>query len=75
MIEEMLGFFSSFWNLFYDVTMQLSDSLYVTSNMYFQEICGIQAHLQAFSESDDYVLSAMAEKNEGGVQQVLWRSW
>jgi hypothetical protein len=30
--------------------------------MYFQEICGIQAHLQAFSESGDYVLSAMTEK-------------
>jgi hypothetical protein len=42
--------------------MQLSGSLYVTSNMYFQEICGIQAYLQAFSESGDYVLSVMVEK-------------
>jgi hypothetical protein len=42
--------------------MRLSGSLYVTSNMYFQEICGIQLHLQVYSESGDYVLSAMAEK-------------
>jgi hypothetical protein len=42
--------------------MRLSGSLYVTSNMYFQEICGIQSHLQAFSESADHVLSVMAKK-------------
>jgi len=29
--------------------------------MYFQEICGIQMHLQAYSESNDYVLSFMME--------------
>jgi hypothetical protein len=34
----------------------------VTSNTYFQEICGIQIHLQAYNENDDYVLSAMAKK-------------
>jgi hypothetical protein len=59
---ENVRVFLKFLKLFYDVTMLLSGSLYVTSNMYFQEICGIQAHLQAFSESGDYVLSAMAEK-------------
>jgi hypothetical protein len=36
--------------------------LYVTSNAYFQEICGIQSHLQAFSENGDNVLSGMTEK-------------
>jgi hypothetical protein len=30
--------------------------------MFFHEICGIQMHLQAYSESDDYVLSSLAEK-------------
>jgi hypothetical protein len=34
--------FLKFLKLFYDVTMRLSESLYVTCNMYFQEICGIQ---------------------------------
>jgi hypothetical protein len=37
--------FLKFLKLFYDVTICLSGPLYVTSNMYFQEICGIQAHL------------------------------
>jgi hypothetical protein len=30
--------------------------------MYFQEICGIQMHLQAYSENNDYVFSFMMEK-------------
>jgi hypothetical protein len=42
--------------------MRLSGSLYVTCNMYFQKICGIQMHLQAYSESGDYILSSMIEK-------------
>jgi len=50
---ENVRVFFKFLKLFYDVTMRLSGSLYVTYNMYFQEICGIQAHLQAFSESED----------------------
>jgi hypothetical protein len=59
---ENVRVFLKFLKLFYDVTIRLSGSLYVTSNMYFQEICGIQSHLQTFSESGDSVLSAMAEK-------------
>jgi hypothetical protein len=66
--------FVKFLKFFYDATMRLSGSLYVTSNMYFQEICGIQAHLQAYSESGDYVLSAMMEKMKDEVQQVLGES-
>ncbi|KAG2685331.1 hypothetical protein I3760_10G120700 [Carya illinoinensis] len=34
---------------FYDATVRLSGSLYVTSNAYFQEFCGIQSHLCKFS--------------------------
>jgi hypothetical protein len=30
--------------------------------MYFQKICGIQMHLQAYSESGNYILSSMVEK-------------
>jgi hypothetical protein len=33
--------FLKFLKLFYDTTMQLLGSLYCTSNMYFQEICGM----------------------------------
>jgi hypothetical protein len=51
-----------FLKLFYDNTMRLSGSLYCTSNMYFQESCGIQMHLQEYIDSGDFVLSAMAER-------------
>jgi hypothetical protein len=54
--------FLKFLKLFYDATMRLSGSLYCTSNMYFQEICGIQMHLQEYIDSGDSVLSAMAER-------------
>lgn len=59
---ENVRVFLEFLKLFHDMTIWLSGSLYVTYNMYFQEICGIQAHLHAFSESVNYVLSAMTEK-------------
>ncbi|XP_059451427.1 zinc finger BED domain-containing protein RICESLEEPER 2-like [Corylus avellana] len=54
--------FLKFLKLFYDATMRLSGSLYCTSNMYFQEVCGIQMHLQEYINSDDFVLSSMAER-------------
>jgi hypothetical protein len=38
--------------------------LYVTYNMYIQEIGGIQSHLQAFSESGDCVLSAIGNEDK-----------
>jgi hypothetical protein len=59
---ECFRIFPKFLRLFYDATMRLSRSLYVTSNVYFQEICGIQMHLQAYSENGDYVLTVMLEK-------------
>jgi hypothetical protein len=64
--------FLKFLKLFYDVTMRLSGSLYVTSNMYFQDICGIQAHLKAFSESGYYVSSVMAEKMKVKYNKYWW---
>jgi hypothetical protein len=42
---ERIRIFLKFLKLCYDVTMRLLGSLYVTSNMYFQEICDIQMHL------------------------------
>ncbi|XP_042944041.1 zinc finger BED domain-containing protein RICESLEEPER 2-like isoform X2 [Carya illinoinensis] len=49
-----------FLKIFYDATVRLSGSLYVTSNAYFQEICGIQSHLSKMSQSNDPVLKVMA---------------
>jgi hypothetical protein len=54
--------FLKFLKFFCDATMRFLGSLYCTSNMYFQEICGIQMHLQEYIDSDDSVLSAMAER-------------
>jgi hypothetical protein len=54
--------FLKFLKLFYDATMRLSEFLYCTSNMYFQEICGIQMHLQEYIDSGDSILSAMVER-------------
>ncbi|XP_059431483.1 zinc finger BED domain-containing protein RICESLEEPER 2-like [Corylus avellana] len=54
--------FLKFLKLFYDATIRILGSLYCTSNMYFQEICGIQMHLQEYIDNGDYVWSAMAEK-------------
>jgi hypothetical protein len=54
--------FLKFLKVFYDATLRLSGSLYVTSNMYFQEICGIQMHLDEYNENGDHVLSAMSKK-------------
>jgi len=59
---ERIRIFLKFLKLFYDAIMGLSGSLYVTSNMYVQEIYSIQMHLQEYRESGDYVLSAIAEK-------------
>jgi hypothetical protein len=34
----------------------------VTCNMYIEEVSAIQLHLQEYCDSDDYILSSMAEK-------------
>jgi hypothetical protein len=49
-----------FLKIFYDVTLSLSSSLYVTSNMYFQQLCIIQNTLNDMCVSDDPIMSAMA---------------
>jgi hypothetical protein len=51
-----------FLKLFYDATLRISGSLYCTSNIYFQEICSIQMHLQEYIDNGNYVLSSMVEK-------------
>jgi hypothetical protein len=54
--------FHKFLRLFYEAIMRFSGSLYVTCNMYIQEVYGIQLHLQEYSDSDNYVLSSMPGK-------------
>jgi hypothetical protein len=54
--------FLKFLKLFYDAIMRILGSLYCTSNMYFQEICEIQMHLQEYIDNGDHVLSSIAER-------------
>jgi len=54
--------FLKFLEIFYEATMRLLGSLYVTCNMYIEEVSAIQLHSQEYCDSGDYILSSMAEK-------------
>ncbi|XP_062157974.1 uncharacterized protein LOC133865569 [Alnus glutinosa] len=61
--------FLKFLEIFYEATMRLLGPLYVTCNMYIEEVSAIQLHLQEYCDSDDYILSFMAEKMMSNVEQ------
>nr|KYP72582.1 Putative AC9 transposase [Cajanus cajan] len=50
-----------FLNLFYDATMRISGSSYVTSNMYMFEAFGIGIKIKQMCASKDVIISMMAE--------------
>ena len=52
--------FVKFLKLFYEVTLRFFDSLYVTSNVFFHELCVIKTELTNLCESEDSLLSMMA---------------
>jgi hypothetical protein len=52
--------FTNFLNVFYDVTVKISGSLYSTSNMYFPILQKVYNCLTAYSGSSDDILSTMA---------------
>ncbi|KAH9684569.1 hypothetical protein KPL70_013593 [Citrus sinensis] len=61
MIGKNANVFMLFLRSFYDITLKLSGSIYVTSNLYFHELCSIHSDLTSLIESgDDPVLSKMA---------------
>ena len=45
--------FVKFLKTFYDVTLKFSGSTYVTSNLYFLEICEIQSELQGLADDEE----------------------
>ncbi|KAH9698266.1 BED-type domain-containing protein [Citrus sinensis] len=58
---ENANVFVLFFKSFYDITLKFSGSMYVTSNLYFHEMCSIHSDLTSLIESgDDLVLSKMA---------------
>ena len=52
--------FVKFLKLFYEVTLQFYGSLYVTSNVFFHELCVMKTELTNLCESEDPLLSMMA---------------
>ena len=52
--------FVKFLKLFYEVTLRFFGSLYVTSNVFFHELCVKKTELKNLCESEDPLLSMMA---------------
>ena len=58
---ENANVFVLFLKSFYDITLKFSGSMYITSNLYFHELCSIHSDLTSLIESgDDIVLFKMA---------------
>ncbi|XP_023921965.1 zinc finger BED domain-containing protein RICESLEEPER 1-like [Quercus suber] len=53
--------FVKFLKLFYEVTLRFFGSLYVTSNVFFHELCVMKIELTNLCESEDPLLSMMAK--------------
>ena len=54
-------YFIKFFKVFYNATLIISYSLYVTSNTLLRQLCLIYTQLQAWRESKDLFLKIMAE--------------
>jgi len=52
--------FSKFLQVFYEVTVEISGSLYSTSNIYFNILQKVYNCLMEYCDSDDYLLSFIA---------------
>ena len=56
-IGKMIMFLCCFLASFYDITLKFSGSMYITSNLYFYEMCSIHSDLTSLSP----VVSKMAK--------------
>ena len=54
--------FVKFLKIFYDATLNVSGSLFVTSSNYFHEFCLIMNTLKSWCESKDTELKRMTKK-------------
>ncbi|CAA2956151.1 zinc finger BED domain-containing RICESLEEPER 2-like [Olea europaea subsp. europaea] len=52
--------FVKFLKTFYDMTLKVSDSLYVTSNTFFQELCEIHGELNELAKDPNSLMGKMA---------------
>ena len=60
-----------FLRTFYKVTTRISGSLYVTSNLFFKEICIVQGNLKELGKDPSTLLGAMAVS----MQQKFDKYW
>ncbi|XP_062109554.1 zinc finger BED domain-containing protein RICESLEEPER 2-like [Humulus lupulus] len=63
--------FFKFLKAFYELTLKFSGSLYVTSNLFFQEILEVQVELNDMNSSTDELMSKMA----GSMQLKFDKYW
>ncbi|XP_062099949.1 zinc finger BED domain-containing protein RICESLEEPER 2-like [Humulus lupulus] len=63
--------FVKFLKAFYELTLKFSGSLYVTSNLFFQEILEVQVELNDMKSSTDELMSKMA----GSMQLKFDKYW
>jgi hypothetical protein len=54
--------FIKFLQVFYDVTLKISSSMYSTSNLFFDILCSVHSCLIEYFESSDPLLSTMTKK-------------
>ncbi|XP_021600728.1 zinc finger BED domain-containing protein RICESLEEPER 3-like [Manihot esculenta] len=59
---EYIGKIVEFLGHFYELTLRISGSRYVTSNIFFDEISSVDCLLQEWKSSNDLELSCMGEK-------------
>jgi hypothetical protein len=59
-IEKNVRNFAKFLQVFYEVTIEISGSLYSTSNNYFNILQNVYNTLIEYCESDDDLLSSIA---------------
>lgn len=58
--REKVRAFPKYLKLFFDATMKIYGSGYVTSNVYFQELWTVYMHLLEMSQSDNHLLRGVA---------------
>ncbi|KAH0743325.1 hypothetical protein KY290_031318 [Solanum tuberosum] len=62
---------TKFLEKFYDLTLKVSGSRYVTCNVHFEDICELDAYLKVCMTSDDVDLSKMAS----GMKEKFKKYW
>ena len=62
---------TKFLDKFYELTLKVSGSRYVTCNVHFEDICELDAYLKLCIASDDLDLSKNGFGNERKIQEIL----